>query len=174
MKTLKNHAHGFTLIELLVVIAIIGLLSSVVLASVKSARDKANVSRAKADLEQIYKAVMFLEDDTNQRPGGYTASGCYLESVPSNGNGIVVGSVNAGIVQSDGRFSGWDGPYMSATPIDPWGNQYIYDSAYRCSGGEYEEECPSGEWISAIHSGGPDGSGTNIYDTNNIIRVLCR
>jgi len=51
-KTL-NLRSGFTLIELLVVIAIIGVLSSVVLASLQSARVKAKTAAFKAELSSL-------------------------------------------------------------------------------------------------------------------------
>ena len=60
---LKNTKKGFTLIELLVVIAIIGILSSVVLASLNSGRAKASDASVKANLSGI-RANAELQYDT--------------------------------------------------------------------------------------------------------------
>ncbi len=50
---IKVTNKGFTLIELLVVIAIIGLLSSVVLASLNTARGKARDAKRVAELSSL-------------------------------------------------------------------------------------------------------------------------
>src|SRR3989339_2156406 len=69
---LKNQ-KGFTLIELLVVIAIIGILSSVVLASLNSARAKARDTKRIADFRQIQTALELFYDSYGQYPvtGGH-------------------------------------------------------------------------------------------------------
>lgn len=63
--------RGFTLIELLVVIAIIGILASVVLASLNSARDKGADSAAKANLANMRAQAELFYD--NQSPNTYDA-----------------------------------------------------------------------------------------------------
>jgi prepilin-type N-terminal cleavage/methylation domain-containing protein len=90
--------RGFTLIELLVVIAIIGLLSSIVLAALNSARIKAHDAERIQDLKQISTAVELYYDKYGHYP----------------------------VIEADSRtspwttFSGMIAPeFMPSIPIDP-------------------------------------------------------
>ena len=74
--SIKNTKKGFTLIELLVVIAIIGILSSVVLASLSTARQKSRDAKRISDVGQIQLALELFFDATQSypstTPGGFT------------------------------------------------------------------------------------------------------
>jgi len=90
--------RGFTLIELLVVIAIIGILSSIVLVSLNTARTKAQNTQRITELQEIKKAlVAYFADNGYFPPNPYSSvevysddpnflpelvSGGYLPSIP--------------------------------------------------------------------------------------------
>jgi prepilin-type N-terminal cleavage/methylation domain-containing protein len=65
-----RYERGFTLIELLVVIAIIGILASVVLASLGSSRAKARVAAAQGTMRSVQTgAAVCINDASPVAPG---------------------------------------------------------------------------------------------------------
>ena len=86
-------SRGFTLIELLVVIAIIGILSSVVLASLNSARMKGRDARRISDVKQLQLALELYYDANQSYPVGTGAAsttltalttGNFISSIPAD------------------------------------------------------------------------------------------
>ena len=72
---MRNTQKGFTLIELLVVIAIIGLLSTLAVVALNSARQKSRDSKRVADIKQIQTALeLYFADSSTGYPVAGTAA----------------------------------------------------------------------------------------------------
>lgn len=88
LKSKKNKVRGFTLIELLVVIAIIGILASVVLASLNTARRKARDTRRVADLKQLQLALEMYFDANSAYPTALSVASLvtpgYIAVIPTD------------------------------------------------------------------------------------------
>jgi len=83
---MKKLQKGFTLIELLVVIAIIGILSSVVLASLNSARNRGANAAIKANLGNIRAQGEIVQDDRLQAgQAGYSNVNLSASFCPGTG-----------------------------------------------------------------------------------------
>ncbi len=111
MKSRIPLSKGFTLIELLVVIAIIGILASVILASLNSARAKARDARRKEDLNQIQTALEMYYDQY----GGY----------PSSAWPAVDFLISISLAQEPKMTQ-----FMSSFPKDPSGADTCYNNGY--------------------------------------------
>ena len=74
VKGRSRNWRGFTLIELLLVIAIIGLLSTVVLASLNSSRTKAKDSRRIQEIRELQKALELYYSENAFYPSSINSS----------------------------------------------------------------------------------------------------
>ena len=102
--------RGFTLIELLVVIAIIGLLASIVLVSLNSARAKARDVNRKSSLTQMQVALEMYYDDH----GAYPSVSTWWGECSDYGSHALSGS--------NGYIPNLAPTYMAQLPLDPRGH----------------------------------------------------
>lgn len=100
----RRGEKGFTLIELLVVIAIIGVLATIVLVSLNTARKKARDARRVADIRQVALALEIYWDSNS----GYVCDTTDNDNDWASLTGVL------------------DPTYIGAIPADPGAGSYIY------------------------------------------------
>jgi general secretion pathway protein G len=109
--TMKNYrqadkARGFTLIEILVVMAIIGMLAVMVAPNLFRQQAGAMRDAALSQISSLETALDSYRLDMNRYPDS-------LEE----------------LMENESSSASWNGPYLRReVPMDPWGNEYEYQS----------------------------------------------
>jgi prepilin-type N-terminal cleavage/methylation domain-containing protein len=129
-----NRFSGFTLIELLVVITIIGVLTSVVLSSISTARVNARDSARLQEARQLMSALE-LYRNTN---GGYPCSGNFANATQFNCTNGADNTSNTSINVKSTSYTGVHAHFRTAvnyTPLTDSGNRIIYRVASQATSG---------------------------------------
>lgn len=153
MGTSRNRRQdGFTIIELLVVTTIIGLLSSVILATVGDARSRGLEAAAQQELQQIVRAAAYaqgqaqgtLAEITGSTGSDVDCQGSDIRNAPAGSDCYVSMAAALDAIENE-----TGGVYRASLLIrDPWGSPYYIDE------NQVDGSCASGD---VLGSAGPDG-----------------
>ena len=123
----SRHHQGFTLVEMLLVLVILATLAAVVVPKFAGRSKQAKETSARSQIANLEIALDMFETDNGYYPSG---------------NGGLDELVN-----QPNNATSWQGPYIKkGVPVDPWGNNYIYEFPGKQNNSGYD-----------IMSMGPDG-----------------
>ena len=133
----RDGEAGVTLIEMMVVLVIIALVAAIIVPNVIGRPDEARVTVAQSDIRAVGSALELYRLDNRTYPT--TAQGLQALAVrptapPEPRNWVA-------------------GGYLTAVPVDPWGNDYIYVSPGANGGFDLmslgADGAPGGEGVAA-------------------------
>jgi general secretion pathway protein G len=113
-------SRGFTLVELLLVLVILGILAAIVVPKFSGRTEQAKEQAARTQISTFQTALGTFEVDNGHYPRGRQG----LQE-------LIVRPRDA---------QNWRGPYLQTdrVPLDPWGNEYIYESPGRHNPDSYD------------------------------------
>lgn len=107
---IDKNQRGFTLIEILVVVTILGILAAIVVPRILERPEEARRTKAAVDIKGIEEALGLFKLD----------NGFY----PSTEQGLQALVVKPQTGRIPSRYP--ENAYLKKTPVDPWGNSYVY------------------------------------------------
>jgi len=130
---MKAHNGGFSLIEILVAIGAMGILLGIAVPAYNGYREKAQIAEAMHDLKRIETAIITLATDTGEWPKHQN-----IGEINNGGSNEIydLSAATIGLLIDDvgTPYPNWNGPYIPAVPLDPWGHNYFLDTDYLIGG----------------------------------------
>jgi general secretion pathway protein G len=119
-QTTLNSTRAFTLVELLLVLVILGILAAIVVPKFSGRTEQAKEQAARTQISTFQTALGTFEVDMGHYPRGRAG----LQD-------LIVKPRDA---------QNWRGPYLQTdrVPLDPWGNEYVYECPGRHNPDSYD------------------------------------
>lgn len=147
---------AFTLVEIMIVIAIVGLLASLATLAILKAMRNSQIKSAETEVHMLATAMLQLAWDTTRWPNKA------LRTTPGSIEMWDLSVPASGLLDTDGSYQNWKGPYYEGNTKDPWGNNYFFDPDYSVDGVRHV----------VVGSFGPNGVGRNLHDSDDILVLL--
>ncbi|MBU8870732.1 MAG: type II secretion system protein GspG [Gemmatimonadales bacterium] len=150
----SNHRSdsGFTLMEVVIAVALVAILAVSLGPLVMKNLQDGKVSRAQSDVQAIGNAIETFYKDTGSWPNTQndgTGTVDYLTSSPTIlvaatggitftsqddnttlSNQLILNTPTYSTSTRPHLSAGWNGPYMGADSLDPWGMPYVVNMEY--------------------------------------------